>query len=153
MIGGISSGLTSGILNNMGGGAAAGIGSGGGQLPGGGGGLAKGLTADQDFGGGGGSAGGVGGVGGIGGIMPTRAASPTEGATFGDALRSFVVERPSADKNAADSLAARFAAGDKSIDPGQLATATAKAGIEIQMSTRTISQTVQAVRTLFQMQI
>ena len=89
----------------------------------------------------------------MGGIIPTQQATPAQGATFADALKEMVISRPSADKNASDTMAARFAAGDKSIDPGQLATATAKAGIEIQMSTRTISQAVQAVRALFQMQI
>lgn len=97
---------------------------------------------------------GSGGIGGIGGgtPMPNTAASPAEGSSFGDTLKSFVIDGPSAQKATADNLAAQMAAG-KNVDPHKLAIETAKAGIEIQMSTRTISQAVSAIRTLFQMQI
>jgi len=142
MIGGLPSGFSSGLTSGIGGQGGGGIGAqigGLDQQPGGG------IGGNTDLTGG--------GVGGVGGIMPNQQATSVQGASFGDALHNMIIAKPSADKNAADSLAARFAAGDKSIDPGQLATATAKAGIEIQMSTRTISQAVQAVRTLFQMQI
>jgi flagellar hook-basal body complex protein FliE len=87
------------------------------------------------------------------GLAPSAQASATQGSSFGDTLRSMVIERPSATRAASSALSARFAAGDTSIDPHQLALASAKAGVEIQMATRTISSAVQAVRTLFQMQI
>ncbi len=100
---------------------------------------------------------GSGGVGGIGGnsggmMMPNQTASHADGATFGDTLKSFIIDGPSAQQATADSLSAQMAAG-KNVDPHKLAIETAKAGIEIQMSTRTISQAVSAIRTLFQMQI
>lgn len=87
------------------------------------------------------------------GLAPVQPASQAQGASFGSALQDMVVHRPSASKAASSALAARFAAGDTSIDPHQLALASAKAGVEIQMATRTISSAVSAVRTLFQMQV
>lgn len=75
-----------------------------------------------------------------------------DGQSFGDMLKDMIIKRPTESQSDADRLAADFAAG-KDIDPQTLAVATAKAGIEVQMSTRTISQAVQAVRTLMQMQI
>jgi flagellar hook-basal body complex protein FliE len=103
----------------------------------------------------------MGGAAGMGGIAKTpgmgQLPTGTDGAegggqSFGDMLKEFVVDRPTETQTDADRLAADFAAG-KDIDPQTLAIATAKAGIEVQMSTRTISQGVQAVRTLLQMQI
>ena len=91
--------------------------------------------------------------GGTMGVGPMQPASEAQGASFADALKSMVIESPSASKAYAGNLATRFAAGDTSIDPHQMSIASAKAGVEIQMSTRTISSTVSAVRTLFQMQI
>ena len=88
-----------------------------------------------------------------GGIAPTSQATASQGASFGDTLRDMVIVRPSESKAKAGELTARFAAGDTSIDPHQLSIASAKAGVEIQMATRTISSAVSAVRTLFQMQI
>lgn len=87
------------------------------------------------------------------GMAPTQPASQAQGASFGDALKAMVVETPSASRAHATDLAARFAAGDTSIDPHQIAIASAKAGVEIQMATRTISSAVSSVRTLFQMQV
>ncbi len=87
------------------------------------------------------------------GMAPVNAATQAQGDSFGNTLRSMVIENPSAAKAQAGQLAARFAAGDTSIDPHQLALASAKAGVEIQMATRTISSAVSAARTLFQMQI
>jgi flagellar hook-basal body complex protein FliE len=87
------------------------------------------------------------------GLGPVQPASESQGAAFGDTLRSMVIEQPSASKRYSSELSARFAAGDTTIDPHQLALASAKAGVEIQMATRTISSTVSAVRTLFQMQV
>ena len=87
------------------------------------------------------------------GFAPTNAATATQGDSFGNTLRAMVIENPSVAKAQSNELAARFAAGDTSIDPHQLALASAKAGVEIQMATRTISSAVSAVRTLFQMQI
>jgi flagellar hook-basal body complex protein FliE len=87
------------------------------------------------------------------GTAPKEGATEAQGAAFGDTLRAMVIENPSASKAAAGELATRFAAGDTSIDPHQIALASAKAGVEIQMATRTISSAVSAVRTLFQMQI
>lgn len=101
---------------------------------------------------GGGDQGG-GSQGGTGlGIAPVQSASSSQGASFGDTLKSMVLEGPSASKAKASDMTARFAAGEN-IDPHQLAIQSAKAGVEIQMSTRTISSAVSAVRTLFQMQI
>lgn len=87
------------------------------------------------------------------GLAPVQPASQAQGASFGSALQDMVIHRPSASKAASSALAARFAAGDTSIDPHQLALASAKAGVEIQMATRSISSAVSAVRTLFQMQV
>lgn len=87
------------------------------------------------------------------GTAPKEGATEAQGASFGDTLRAMVVDNPSASKAYSGELATRFAAGDKTIDPHQIAIASAKAGVEIQMATRTISSAVSAVRTLFQMQI
>jgi flagellar hook-basal body complex protein FliE len=87
------------------------------------------------------------------GTAPKAGPTETQGAAFGDTLRAMVVDNPSASRANATDMAARFAAGDTSIDPHQIAIASAKAGVEIQMATRTISSAVSAVRTLFQMQI
>lgn len=84
------------------------------------------------------------------GIMPNQSAP--NGSSFGDTLKSMVIDGPSATRTHANDLMARFAAGEN-IDPQTLAVATAKAGVEVQMATRTISSAVSAVRTLFQMQI
>lgn len=86
------------------------------------------------------------------GVQP-KAATDAQGAAFGDTLRAMVIDNPSASRAQATDMAARFAAGDKSIDPHTIAIASAKAGVEIQMATRTISSAVSAVRTLFQMQV
>lgn len=95
--------------------------------------------------------GGAAGTGG-GGLAPNATATSSQGASFGDTLKAMVIEKPSASKAAASDMMARFAAGEN-IDPHQLAVASAKAGVEIQMATRTISSAISAVRTLFQMQI
>ncbi len=105
---------------------------------------------DLGLGGGDGAAGG--GSAGLG-IAPTNAATSTQGASFANTLKSLVVDGPSASKAQAADLATRFAAGDTSVDPHQIAIASAKAGVEVQMATRTISSAVSAVRTLFQMQV
>ncbi len=94
-----------------------------------------------------------GGAGGGMGVMPTQSATDAQGASFGDALKAMAIENPSASKAHAGDLMTRFAAGDTSIDPHQIALASAKAGVEIQMATRTISSAVSAVRPLFQMQV
>jgi flagellar hook-basal body complex protein FliE len=104
-----------------------------------------------DIGGDSGAGGASGGSGGLG-IAPVQGASSSQGASFGDTLKSMIVEGPSATRAKANDMMARFAAGEN-IDPHQLAITSAKAGVEIQMSTRTISSAVSAVRTLFQMQI
>lgn len=130
------------------GGMAGGLGSSAGS-PGGG---ALSGMADLGLGegtGGGGNASGGGGLG----MAPIQPASHAQGAAFGDTLKSMVIEGPSASKAYAGNLSARFAAGDTSIDPHQLSIASAKAGVEIQMATRTISSAVSSVRTLFQMQV
>jgi flagellar hook-basal body complex protein FliE len=114
----------------------------------------------------GGSLSGMGDMGGIGdgggggssagngmGLAPVQPASASQGSSFSDALKSMVIDGPSAAKAESGELATRFAAGDTSIDPHQLALSSAKAGVEIQMATRTISSAVSAVRTLFQMQV
>ncbi|MCB0877531.1 MAG: flagellar hook-basal body complex protein FliE [Thermoleophilia bacterium] len=111
------------------------------------------LSGLGDMGLGSGSADGGMGNGAAAGIAPTNAATSSQGESFGNTLRSMVIENPSAAKAQANTLAARFAAGDTSIDPHQVALASAKAGVEIQMATRTISSAVSSVRTLFQMQI
>lgn len=139
-------------LNGIGG-AAAQFGGGGNPLSGmaGSGGLGGGqLSGIGDMGLG---SGGEGGAGSGLGIAPAQGATKAQGAAFGDTLRAMVVENPSASRAQATDLAARFASGDDSIDPHKIAIANAKAGVEIQMATRTISSAVSAVRTLFQMQI
>ena len=99
--------------------------------------------------------GSLGGIGGSGGsIMPQP--SSTDGASgtgFGAMLKDMVVTKPSEAQASSDKMAAKFAAGDKSIDPAQLAISSAKAGVDVQMATRTISQAVSGVKMLFQMQI
>jgi diacylglycerol kinase family enzyme len=85
------------------------------------------------------------------GMLPTGTAND-QGKSFGSVMGDMVLRKPSESSANADAMAAEFAAGGN-IDPHNLAIATAKAGVEIQMSTRTISQAVSAVRTLFQMQI
>jgi flagellar hook-basal body complex protein FliE len=128
-------------LNGLGG--TGGMSGGGGPLSG---------MADGGMGlGAGGSAGNPGSAG--MGIMPNQSATASQGSSFGDALKTMVVENPSASKQHSSDLMARFAAGDTSIDPHQIALASAKAGVEIQMATRTISSAVSSVRTLFQMQV
>src|SRR3712207_6386710 len=92
------------------------------------------------------------GVGGVGGMRPKNPASEGQGASFGDAIKKAVLERPSATHHRADDLAARLAAGEN-IDPHAVAIATAKASIETQFATRGISQAVSGLRTLMQMQI
>lgn len=84
--------------------------------------------------------------------LPNQKASSGDGESFGATLKSFIIDGPSKQKAVADDLAVRMAAGEK-IDPHTMAIETAKAGVEIQMATRTISQAVSAIRTLFQMQI
>lgn len=84
--------------------------------------------------------------------MPNSIASDEQGGGFGDVLREAVINRPTEAHHQADDLATKFAAG-ANIDPHQLAIATAKAGLEVQMATRTISQATTAIRTLMQMQI
>lgn len=136
------SGLTGGLANS---GLSSGLSSGGGLS----GGLGNSLDGG-DVGAGGSGAGGVGGVGGM--PAPNRMATSAEGQSFGDTLKTAIIDKPSAVKAGADDLAARLAAGEN-VDSYKVAIETAKAGVEIQMSTRTISQAVSAVRTLFQMQI
>lgn len=89
---------------------------------------------------------------GSGGLAPNAQATAIQATSFSDALKSMVIESPSKAKAEATNLAARFASGEN-IDPHQLAISSAKAGVEIQMATRTISSAVSSVRTLFQMQI
>jgi flagellar hook-basal body complex protein FliE len=115
----------------------------------GGGQMSADLSGIADMGTGGGGAGG----GMASGLAPTQPASATQNRSFTDALRTMVIEQPSASRAYASSLGMRFAMGDTSIDPHQMAIASAKAGVEVQMATRTISSAVSAVRTLFQMQI
>jgi hypothetical protein len=116
------------------------------------GGISSGLTGGLSGGiGGGGGLGGLGG-GGLSGIGGDGGGSSKVPGVSTGGSKGAILDRPSESKATADDLAARFAAGDN-IDPHQLAIATAKAGVEMQMSTRTISQAVTAVRTLFQMQI
>lgn len=81
-------------------------------------------------------------------------AQPTEaqGADFAGTLKELILDRPAKSHTEADQLATAFAAGGN-IDPHKLAIASAKAGIEVQMATRTISQATTAIRTLMQMQI
>ncbi|MCW2928497.1 MAG: hypothetical protein JWM86_2465 [Thermoleophilia bacterium] len=96
---------------------------------------------------------GDGGAGSGLGVSPAQGATKAQGASFGDTLRAMVVENPSKSRADATTLSARFAAGEQGIDAHTIAIANAKAGVEIQMATRTISSAVSAVRTLFQMQI
>lgn len=139
-IGGISNAMGANPLGGMAGGA--------GDIGGGG------LSGLGDLGMGGGDGPGKGAGMGLGiGLGPVQPASNSQGAAFGDTLRKMVIENPSASKARAGDLAARFAAGDTSIDPHTLSIASAKAGVEIQMATRSISSAVSAVRTLFQMQV
>jgi flagellar hook-basal body complex protein FliE len=93
-----------------------------------------------------------GGIGEIGGMPTPNTGAEQGGGSFADMLKDVVVNNPSHSQGTADAMAAEFAAGGN-VDPHQLAIATAKAGIEIQMSTRTISQAATGVRTLMQMQI
>jgi flagellar hook-basal body complex protein FliE len=88
-----------------------------------------------------------------GGIMPSSQATESQGTSFGTSLRDMLIVNPSRSKAEAGELSRRFAAGDTSIDPHTLSISSAKAGVEIQMATRTISSAVSAVRTLFQMQV
>lgn len=113
------------------------------------GGAAGGGAGGVDLSGGGGQAGNPL----AGGIQPSSQATGAQAASFGDSLRDMLIVNPSASKAKAGELASRFAAGDTTIDPHTLSIASAKAGVEIQMSTRTISSAVSAVRTLFQMQV
>ena len=101
----------------------------------------------------GGGEGGSGGAGESSGLAPVGAASESQGESFGATLQSMIIDSPSESKAYSGDLAARFAAGDRSIDAHQVSIASAKAGVEIQMATRTISSAVSAVRTLFQMQV
>lgn len=142
MIGGIGGLGGAGGANPLGGMA----GSGAGGL--GGGGLSGLGDTDMGLDNGGSANGGT-----FFGNAPTNGPTESQGAAFGDTIRAMVIENPSASKAYSGQLAARFAAGDTSIDPHQLALASAKAGVEIQMATRSISSAVSAVRTLFQMQI
>lgn len=136
MVGGIGGMAGAGGANPLGGMAGGGSGSGiGGSL----GGMAE-IGGNE-----GGNAGS--------GLVPTQPASSSQGAAFGDTLRGMLIEAPSVSKAQAGELATRFAAGDTSVDAHSVAIASAKAGVEIQMATRTISSAVSAVRTLFQMQI
>ncbi len=98
-----------------------------------------------------------GGIGGIGGGLAKEIGAGARDAggqesTFGEMLHNMVLERPTATHNNAENLATSLAAGGD-VDPAMLATETAKAGIEIQMSTRVITQAVTGLRTLMQMQI
>lgn len=103
---------------------------------------------------------GTGGGAGIGGLpsggigaAPAPSTGPDDGgASFGKIFKELVITKPTASHHTADTMAASLAAGGD-VDPHQLAIATAKAGVEIQMATRTISQAVSAVRTLASMQI
>lgn len=138
-IGGIGGAAAGNPLNGLGG--TGGLSGGGGPLSGlGDGGMGLGDSA------GGGAAGGF-------GVMPSQSATSDQGASFTDALKTMVVDKPSASKAAAGEMMTRFAAGDTSIDPHKIALQSAKAGVEIQMATRTISSAVSGVRTLLQMQV
>ncbi|MBC7460415.1 MAG: flagellar hook-basal body complex protein FliE [Thermoleophilia bacterium] len=132
-LGGISSGMGLSAAQNP----LAGLGAAQGQLPGSTGGTTGGSLDGMIDG---------------GGLAPTSEATSTQGSSFSSALKSMVIDNPSKAKAESTDLAARFAAGEN-IDPQQLAVSTAKAGVEIQMATRTISSAVSSVRTLFQMQV
>src|SRR4051812_20603380 len=99
--------------------------------------------------------GGAGGIGGIGGLVPkpNHGGDDPGGQSFGALMKDMGITKPGQTQNAADALASKFAAGDTSIDPAQLAIASAKAGVEVQMATRTITQAVSGIKMLFQMQI
>lgn len=86
-------------------------------------------------------------------VKPRSRASSEDGTNFSDTLRDALISRPSEAQNLADRHMAAFAAGDRSIDESTLAIESAKASASIQMATRTISQAVQGIRTLMQMQI
>lgn len=103
---------------------------------------------------GGGAASGIGGAAGALGApgMPAAQPNQNQATSFSDVFKEMVVERPTEAHHEADRLATEFAAGGN-IDPHQLAIATAKAGLEVQMATRTIQQATSAIRTLMQMQI
>lgn len=103
----------------------------------------------------GGSSGGTGSGNPLGGLSvgPNQSATASQGSSFSSTLKSMVIDGPSDSRAAAADLKARFAMGDSSVDSQDVAIASAKAGIEVQMATRTISSAVSGVRTLFQMQI
>lgn len=134
-----------GSIGNIGG-MPGGMGGGLSGLPGAGGmgGGISGLPGGDD---GGGFGSGLGVPGG-----PTGQPTTAQADSFSSTLGELVLERPSASKAEAGEMAARLAAGEN-IDPHQVAIMSAKAGVEVQMATRTISQAVTAVRTLFQMQV
>ena len=144
-IGGLGGAAGANPLAGMGG--APGLQGAGGQLSG----LGDLGLGDTDGAGSGGM--GAGSAGSGLGLMPSQSATPAQGGSFGDALKSMVIDNPSRSKARATDLAARFSAGDTSIDPHVLSIQSAKAGVEIQMATRTISSAVSSVRTLFQMQV
>lgn len=98
---------------------------------------------------------GIGGVGGMPGPMraPNVGADPAGGgSSFADVMGDIVLKSPSESAHKADTLGAAFAAG-ANVDTHTLAIASAKAGVDIQMSTRVISQAASAVRQLFSIQI
>jgi len=94
--------------------------------------------------------GGSGGIGGLGG--PNAQPTGAQGGSFTDALKDMVITRPSASKAEASELTTALAAGED-VDPHKISIAAAKAGVELQLATRTISQATTALRTLMQMQI
>jgi flagellar hook-basal body complex protein FliE len=97
--------------------------------------------------------GGDGGGSGMPGMdMPAPGGDQAGGGTFADMLKEITITQPSKSHATADALATQFAAGGN-VDPHKLAIATAQAGVEIQVATRTISQAATAVRTLMQTQI
>lgn len=87
-----------------------------------------------------------------GGLPSADQTGGSDGGSFSDMLKSMVIDGPSGAQNKVDSLSASFAAGGD-VDPQTLAIESAKAGVEIQMATRTISSVVTAVRTLMQTQV
>ena len=127
-------------------GSSSGLGSiGGGLNPG-----SDGAAQGFDIGGSDGSKQGVGGIADM--VSAQTPDDGQNGASFGSMLSDMVLKKPGQSQQHADDLAASFAAG-ADVDPHTLAIATAKAGIEVQMATRTISQAVQGIRTLMQTQI
>lgn len=99
------------------------------------------------------SPGGIGGAGGGAIDLPgTDPAAATGGAGFGEVLKGMIIDNPTSAQAKADAMAGALAAGGD-IDPHQVATAQALAGLEVQISTRTISSTISSIRTLMQMQI